>query len=139
MAIRESFSPDIADMEVVATKYHGVIARVAEHYKVSRETIYQYFNRNPEGKKIIEKVRHHNTETFLDLAEHVMRYNMINHKENPKLAQQAACKVVELKGHSRGWGDHGQANDQSKVANHLDKIRQELDIDDDETPVQETD
>ena len=97
------FPYDTCDMLAVATKYHGNIAAIAEHYKVSRDCIYRYLNKDPQGKKIIEHVRGYNTETQLDIAEHVLHYHLTNYKTNPGLAQRAAEKVIDYKGHTRGW------------------------------------
>jgi hypothetical protein len=97
------FKPDNDDILAIATKTNGNISQIADHFKVSRETVYQYLKRNPEGKAIIDRVRGLNTETELDLAEHVIRYNMANYKSNGGLAQRAAEKVIDKKGYIRGW------------------------------------
>lgn len=99
------FDPDKADMLVIAIKYNGNISKIAEHYNVVRDTIYQYYRRDPEGKKIIDIVRGLNTESDLDQAEYVIRYNMANVKTNPGLAQRAAEKVIDRKGHLRDWNN----------------------------------
>lgn len=99
----EYFNPDKSDMLAAAIKYNGNISALAEHFNVSRETIYQYTYRNPEGKEIIQQVRGYNNETMLDLAEHVIRYNMHNYKNNAALAQRASEKVIDRLGYLRGW------------------------------------
>lgn len=99
----EKFDPDKADFHIVAIKYNGNVKAIAEHFNVSRETIFQYFHRDPEGKKIIDLVRKYNTESDLDLAEYAVRYNLMNLKSNSALAQRAAELVIEKKGKSRGW------------------------------------
>ena len=106
---RAPFNPDNSDMMVIAVKYNGNISKISEHYNVCRDTIYEYNKRNPEGKQIIETVRGINTETDLDQAEYVLRYNMANVKTNPGLAQRAAEKVIDRKGHLRDWNNVGNA------------------------------
>ena len=107
------FNPDINDIEEVSTRYHGNIAAIAGYYGVSRECIYQYMHRTPAGKAIIDKTRKINNETFMDLAEYVVRYNLTNYKNDSSLAQRAAEKVIDKKGRSRGWDDGVQAETQS--------------------------
>lgn len=101
--VKKIFSPDKVVMLANAIKLNGNISALAEHYKVSRETLYQYFKRDPKGKEIIDQVRGVNEETILDAAEHVLRYNLLNYKSNAGLAQRAAEKVIDRKGHLRGW------------------------------------
>lgn len=98
------FTPDISDMLDVSIQKNGNIVKIAKHFNVHRDTIYEYFKRDPDGKKIVEKVRGVNTETDLDIAEQVNRNNMLNFEKNPKLAQRAAETVIKGKGHLRGWG-----------------------------------
>jgi aldehyde:ferredoxin oxidoreductase len=102
MAFRK-FIPNKKDMLATAIKLNGNISALADHYKVCRNTIYEYLKRDPDGKEIIEKVRGVNEETILDAAEHVLRYNLMNYKLNPAIAQRAAEKVIDRKGHLRGW------------------------------------
>jgi len=97
------FSPDESDMLSAAIKYNGNITSLAEHFKVSRETMHQYMKRDPKGKEIIDQVRCYNRETTLDIAEHVIRYNLHNYKNNAHLAQRAAEKVIDRLGYLRGW------------------------------------
>ncbi len=104
MANNEIFSPDISDMLKIAIKHNGCISNIAREMNVNRDTIYEYLKRNPEGKKIIDKVRGYNTEIELDTAEEVIRYNLSNYKKNAGLAQRAAEKVIDKKGHLRSWG-----------------------------------
>ena len=99
----ETFNPDTPDILAVATKYHGNIAQIAKHYGVARETVYQFLKRNPKGKEIIETVREYTTHTLLDCAESVILYNLNRVEHNPGLAQRAAEKVIDGKGHHRGW------------------------------------
>jgi len=99
------FDPDKTDMLAVSIKYNGNISKIAEHYNVVRDTIYQYYRRDSVGKEIIDTVRGLNTETDLDQAEYVLRYNMANFKTNPGLAQRAAEKVIDRKGHLRDWNN----------------------------------
>lgn len=97
------FNPDVSDIKTVAVLKHGNIAQIAKHYKVSRETVYQYLYRNEEGKKIIDEVRTYNTVSDLDMAEAVIRLSMMKHEEQPSIALRAAEKVIDKKGHLRGW------------------------------------
>lgn len=97
------FNPDNVDMMQIAYKYHGNIAAIANHYKVSRDTVYEYFNRNHDGIEILKYIRKYNNEIHLDTAEYVLAYNMNNHKSNAALAQRAAEFVLDRKGHTRGY------------------------------------
>jgi|ERR1051326_785865 transposase-like protein len=99
----EYFSPDKSDMMAAAIKYNGNISALAEHFNVSRDTMYQYMKRDPQGKEIIQQVRGYNNESMLDLAEHVLRYNLHNYKSNAGLAQRASEKVIDRLGYMRGW------------------------------------
>ena len=107
----EKFDPDKSDMLEVSTKYHGNISQIAKHYNVARDTVYRYQYRDVIGKQIIDEVRGYNSEFDLDIAEHVNRYHMLNYKNNPGLAQRAAEKVLDKKGHSRGWRDKQEKQD----------------------------
>lgn len=106
------FDPDISDIERICIKYHGNISAMANYYNVNRDTIYEYMNRRPEGKVIIDKVRRMNNENFLDMAEHVIRYNLTNYQNDSSLAQRAAEKVIDKKGRLRGWHDSVVITDQ---------------------------
>jgi hypothetical protein len=99
------FDPDISDMLNVAIEKHGNIAQIAKHYNVSRDTVYVYLQRVEKGKEIIDLVRRYNSDADLDSAEFIFRYNMLNYKNNPGLAQRAAEKVIDRKGWMRGWKD----------------------------------
>ena len=103
----ERFNPDNTDKSFkdVCFKCYGNITDIAHEFNVSRETIYQYLNREPKAKEILDNVRHHNDCVFLDYAEKVMLSNMMNYKNNPGLAQRSAEKVIDKKGFMRGWGD----------------------------------
>ncbi len=89
MAPQPTFLPDISDVRKIAIKFGGNIKEMAEHFNVARDTMYQYMYRNAEGKKVIDEV---------------MQYNLSNYKKNPGLAQRASEKVIDKKGHLRGWG-----------------------------------
>lgn len=108
------FNPDYADMMAAAIKFNGNITALAEHFKVSRETMHQYMKRNPKGKEIIDQVRCFNNETMLDCAEHVMRYNLMNYKSNAGLAQRASEKVIDRLGYLRGWLPEKDAQEKSR-------------------------
>lgn len=99
----EKFDPDKVDMLSKAIEFNGNISSLAQYYKVCRETMYQYLKRDPQGKAIIQQVRGYNTEFDLDLAEKVVRKNMENYEQNPGLAQRAAEKIIDRKGHLRGY------------------------------------
>ncbi len=129
------FDPEKTEMRLVAIKYNGNVQAIARHYNINQDTIYKYFKRDPEGKKIIDDVRGLNTVTELDLAEHVMRFNMTNYKLNPGLAQRAAEKVIDKKGHSRGWSDNlstatpaldGQVEAENEEMEEKAKLRKEI-------------
>ncbi len=114
----EKFSPDINDIKDVAVKLRGNIRSISKHFNVSRQTIYQYLHRTPDGMDVLKLSRSHTHEDFIDVAEFVTMYNMNNYKENPSLAQAAANKVIDKKGHSRGWlseKDQQDADPQSKA------------------------
>lgn len=117
------FNPEKSEMLAVAIKHNGNVQAIARHYNINQDTMYQYFKRDPEGKEIIDMVRGLNTETDLDLAEHVHRYNMANYKTNPGLAQRAAEKVIDKKGHLRGW----IAPDNKDLAQYTDEDIKKLD------------
>lgn len=120
---KEAFDPDKQDVLAIAIKYNGNITAMAEHFKIARNTIYDYLKRDPQGKEIIEYVRGYNTDVDLDGAEWVYRYNLKNYKEEPAVAQRAAEKVLASKGHLRGWGPDTQAppaylNDEVNTLRH---------------------
>jgi len=97
------FKPEYPDFLAAAIKYNGNIKILAEHFSVSRETMHQFLKRDPNGKEIIDQVRCYNKETMLDLAEHVIRFNVSNYQNDPHLAQRAAEKVIDKLGYLRGW------------------------------------
>lgn len=101
----DKFNPDKKELLSVAIKHSGNLTLIAKHFGVSRETVYQYTRRDPDGKKILSEVRGFSSEHFLDLSEHVLQFNLLNYQNNPGLAQRAAEKVLDKKGHLRGWGE----------------------------------
>lgn len=113
----EAFDPykNDTDFEEVVVKYHGNITLVAKHYNVFRSTVYDYFKRDPNAKKIVDKVRGFSDQYQIDWAEKVIMDNMLNWQNNPALAQRAAEKVIDKKGHLRGWkeveSDHKPPHD----------------------------
>jgi hypothetical protein len=117
------FSPDYSDMTAAAIKFNGNITALAEHFKVSRETMHQYMKRDPKGKEIIDQVRCYNNETMLDCAEHVIRYNLMNYKNNAGLAQRASEKVIDRLGHLRGWSSD---KNEDEIHATLSSIKEKL-------------
>jgi len=98
------FDPsNTSNIQEIAIKYNGNIRAIADYYKVSRWVIYEYLKRNPEARDIIESARDFNTESDMDDAEHIYRYAMANYKTNLGFALRAAEKVIDKKGHRRGW------------------------------------
>lgn len=97
------FIPDPSDFLTAAIKYNGSILKLARHYNVHKDTMFEYLKRDPVGRKTIDKVRGLNQETHLDLAEQVFMYNMANLEKSPGLAQRAAEKVMDKLGYKRGW------------------------------------
>lgn len=127
------FKPDYPDFLASAIKYNGNIAILSEHYNVSRETMHKFLKRDPQGKEIIEQVRGYNKETMLDMAEHVIRYNMSNYKANAGLAQRASEKVIDKLGYLRGWLSEKIAEtDQNKefLAQKFEEILAQLNSED---------
>lgn len=122
----EPFECDINDMQLVAAKHNGNIKEIAKHFNVHRYTIYRYLDKNPEAKKVIAQVRHYNTDDDLDLAEQVIRLMMTKHDTAPGLALKAAEKVIDLKGHSRGWHKTDKDTMGESVATKQDEIMQFL-------------
>lgn len=114
------FDPEKSEIRSIAIEKRGNVQAIARHYNINQDTIYEYFKRDPEGKKIIDDVRSLNTETELDLAEFVLSYNMSNYKTNAGLAQRAAEKVIDKKGHLRGWNEKSQLDDKQITIEILD-------------------
>lgn len=111
------FDPsDTSDIKDITTQFNGNVRAIAKHYGVKRQTIYDYFKRQPEGMKIIEECRQHNHEEFLDDAEFVYKYALANYKNNLALAMRAADKVIDKKGHTRNWKED---KDKSKDSNTI--------------------
>lgn len=106
----EKFNPEKSEFLAIAVKYNGNIKDIASHYNIHHSTAYEYINRDKAAMDIIFQVRGMNTESDLDLAEKVYRYNMANIKERPALAQRAAEKVIEGKGYLRGWKQDKNVN-----------------------------
>ena len=104
------FNPNKDYIKSLAVKCNGNISQMAKDLNVERSTIYEYIKRDPHGKKVMDEARGLNTENDLDLAEHVIRYNLTNYKTNPGLAQRAAEKVIDKKGHLRRWADGTNTN-----------------------------
>lgn len=100
------FNPsDSSDVRSIAKRYNGNVQAIARYYNVHKETIYDYFKRHPEGMKIIQECREVNHDEFLDEAEFVYKYAIANYKNNLGFAMRAADKIIDKKGHSRGWTD----------------------------------
>lgn len=99
----EKFDPDKSDVRAVAIKFNGNLTAMAKELKVSRETMYQYLKRDPNGKEIIEHIRGFNTFTDADLAEHVVRFNMMSFEKRPGIAQRSAEFFLIHKAKDRGW------------------------------------
>lgn len=117
-----------SDIEEIAFRFDGNVSAIARHYGVKRNTVYEYFKRHPEGKLIIDRVREYTDDDFLDMAEFVYKYHLTNYKTNPGLALRAAEKVIDKKGHKRGWCSNTevQAQGNDKLLNTLiDGIKQQ--------------
>lgn len=99
------FDPDSSDvnMEEIVIECYGNITEIAKRCNVHRDTIYEYLKRDPKGKLFLDKARGLNEQIDLDLAEKVTRNNMLNWATNPRLAQTAADRVIDKKGHLRGY------------------------------------
>jgi hypothetical protein len=120
----KKFDPDNADMLAVAMSLKGNIVQIAKYFGVSSETIYQYMYRSEQGRLIIETVRDYKAHSYMDLAEHVVFYNMANYKTNPGLAQRSAEKVIDKLGHLRGWKEDEAVSSIPKNQPELDKDHQ---------------
>lgn len=120
----DKFDPDKADMQTIAIKYNGNVKAIAKEMNVSRETIYQYFKRDPKGKEIIDHVRGFNTFTDADLAEHVIRWNMSNFDSKPGIAQRSAEFFLVHKAKDRGWvkEDDLKSEDPAVITKAMDLI-----------------
>lgn len=124
-AVNETFNPDDEDFETAAMEWHGNITAMAEIFGVVKSTMYTYIQRHPEKMQIIERARMLSDELFLDQAEFVVRYNMNQYKENAGLAQKAAEKVIDKKGHRRGWGENETKDNQPKN-DEINDLRHQL-------------
>ena len=120
------FRPDISDFMTKAMACHGNIQQLATLYEINKSTMHHLVSKVAEYREIIVTVREYNTDSDLDLAEHVFRYNMMNLKNNAGLAQRAAEKVVDGKGRKRGWNadetSYIPPND-SKLGNEHETIK----------------
>ena len=121
MATGLPFTPDIDDVIKAIIAKKGVVTNVAKHFEVHKETIYDYCYRHPEALEALEKVRKYNKFDYLDMAEHVTMYNMINYETNPGLAQRASEKVLDKLGHLRGW--HENKSDDASANSKQDSDR----------------
>lgn len=125
------FNPDISDMRHNAIRLHGNVKKLAEHYNVSRDTMYEYFKRNPETRKLVDDLRNYNTESDLDAAEDVIRMALESFKTKPGIALRAAERVLDGKGHSRHWNvpyQMGNKIDTTHIDNDDEKIRDKAEI-----------
>ena len=122
----EASSTSAEEFEQIAYKYKGNVTRIAEHFKVKRHTIRDYFKRQPNGIELLNKIRHDNTECELDEAEFIMRYSMANYKNNMGYAFRAAEKVLDKKGHLRGWGSEEKIELNEKSLQALLKLNDQL-------------
>ncbi len=96
--------PNHEEFRALAIKYHGNARAISDKLNIIPHTLYSYFKKDPKAKEILDEVRGYNTFTDLDLGEFVNRYNLLNYKENPSLAQRAAEFTLNQKGEDRGWG-----------------------------------
>lgn len=120
----EKFDPDKSDMKAIAIKYNGNIKAIAKELNVHRDTIYEYFKRDPEGEKIIQHVRGYNKFTDADLAEHVIRWNMSNFEKRPGIAQRSAEFFLVHQAKDRGWvkDDDLKSEDPAVINKAMDLI-----------------
>lgn len=98
------FKPDESDFEDAIYRYHGNITAIAKQFGVKRETVHHYFKRNPEANQMLKEARDFTTEIQLDDFEYVNRYAMSQYKTQLGYALRASEKIVDKKGHLRGYG-----------------------------------
>ena len=118
------FDPDKTEFLAACLKCHGNVVAIAQEMRVSHDTIYQYINRDAEAKIILDDARGINDKVILDLAIHVQYYNLSQYKSNPKLAQRASEKVLDIKGHERGWKapNASDVKDDPQASDRLDEF-----------------
>jgi hypothetical protein len=123
MAIsRVNFEPDIDDMTDIIYKTHGNVAMIAKHFKVARQTIYQFLKAHSEINEIIEAARLYCESEQLDDAEYVMTIGLKMYDTDYKKAFEAAKYVLDKKGHKRGWGTDGKPQHEKAVDNQLQTL-----------------
>ena len=129
MAQGVKFKPKRSDISDVFSQKLGKVSAIAEHYNVTRETIYLYLKDNPDMQELLETIRSQNEEMDLDNAEAIVRATMVV-KENPKLRFEAAKYVLDNKGKRRNWGQTKNEADvrglvQDKISNEINIIYEE--------------
>lgn len=119
--------PDIEEFIAIAIKHHGNVRAIAAYLNLTPITLYTYFKKDPKAKEIIDEVRGYNSFSDLDIAEHVNRYNMMNYKEKPALAQRAAEFTLITKGKDRGW-IHKQNEDNLSLKEEEKSLTKSMDL-----------
>ncbi len=100
---RKLFNPDLEKLEKSVFDHNGNMSAICRDFGIARPTLYNYLKKNDKAQKIMDSVLSYNDEVDLDIAEYVQRYQMLNYKENGRLALSAAKFVLEKKGKKRGW------------------------------------
>jgi len=121
--------PEMEKFKEIAVKLRGNVHAIARYLKITENTLYVYFRKNPEGKEIIDHVRKFNAESDLDLAEKVIQYNMKNIKENPSIAQKAAeFTILNRNGSERGWDKNKLNSDiiQPELVKNFNEMMQQI-------------
>lgn len=120
----EKFDPDKSVLKAIAIKYNGNVKAIAKELNVNKDTVYQYFKRDPDGEEIIKHVRGYNKFTDADLAEHVVRWNMSNFEKRPGIAQRSAEFFLVHQAKDRGWvkDDDIKSDDPAVINKAMDLI-----------------
>ena len=103
-------------------RFKGMIAHIADYYKVSRSTVYKYLKENENIQRQCDDLYDQVELDMLNQAELVYRQCLRKVDENPKLALLAARYTMESVGHKKNKGNKNPPRKDNGAESHLESI-----------------
>jgi transposase len=104
--------PTLKKFKEAVEQYGGCISDIAKAMKVSRGTVHNWINGDPEFKNEIEK----GNDVLLDLAKSALKSLLENKSE------RAVLYTLDRLGRKEGFGQFIQIQDKSKLDEQLDEM-----------------
>lgn len=102
-------------IEVIYSQ-NGRLSYAAKHLDISRETIYDIIDRNPELKQTIENARYLARESRIDDCEVYVETIAQRYEEDTTNGLKAAQYCLNTHGRHRGWGKPEEEEQQAETS-----------------------